>query len=42
MSYEKEVAKAIKYLEKHGIKVLKVEKLENETRIYIRKKEAES
>lgn len=40
MSYEKEVAKAKKHLEKHGIEVLKVEKLENETRIYIRKKEA--
>jgi hypothetical protein len=39
LSYEKEVAKTIEYLEKHGIEVLKVEPLENETRIYIRKKE---
>ena len=42
LSYEEEVVKAIKYLEKHGIEVLKIEPLENETRIYIRKKEAKS
>ena len=40
LSYEKEVANAVKYLEEHGIEVLKVKKLKRETRIFIRKKEA--
>jgi hypothetical protein len=38
---DEEIAKAREYLERHGIEVLRVTRLKNATRIYIRKKEAE-